>query len=142
VGLILLDVVLGEGSHPDPALELAPAIEALETKADVVVLIVGTDEDPQDLKGQRRRLEAAGARVFEDVSEGLAWTASRLGEPLGFEGPPVDLAPLAEPLAAINVGLDSFFDSLVEQGASAVQLDWRPPAGGDERLMALLERMR
>ena len=29
VGLILLDVVLGEGSHPDPASELAPAIQEI-----------------------------------------------------------------------------------------------------------------
>jgi len=72
----------------------------------------------------------------------LAWTANRLGEPSETAGPPIDLQPLTAPLAAINVGLDSFFDSLVEQGAEAVQLDWRPPAGGDERLMALLERMR
>ena len=30
VGLILFDVVLGEGSHPDPASELAPVIEEIE----------------------------------------------------------------------------------------------------------------
>jgi FdrA protein len=28
------------------------------------------------------------------------------------------------------------------QDAAVVQVDWRPPAGGDEKLMALLERMR
>jgi hypothetical protein len=28
------------------------------------------------------------------------------------------------------------------QGAQAVQVEWRPPAGGDERMMALLERMK
>jgi FdrA protein len=46
------------------------------------------------------------------------------------------------PLAAINVGLESFYESLLSQGAQAVQTDWRPPAGGDDRLSALLEKMR
>jgi FdrA protein len=160
VGLLLLDVVLGEGSHPDPASELAPAIDELETEAEVVVVMVGTDEDPQGLDDQCRRLVDAGARVFVDVSEGFGHVAARLGHrattreprPASAEPPsepaelpaevPVDVATLSAPLAAINVGLDSFYDSLVEQGAEAVQLDWRPPAGGNERLMALLEKMR
>ncbi len=143
-GLILLDVILGEGSHPDPATELAPAIEAARAEggADVVVLIVGTDADPQGLEEQRDRLAAAGARVFGDVSEGLAWVGARLAAAPAAQGKRVDPSSLAPPLAAVNVGLDSFYDSLVEQGAEAVQLDWRPPAGGDEKLMAILERMR
>jgi len=45
-------------------------------------------------------------------------------------------------VAAINVGLEAFYESLRAQGAAAVQVDWRPPAGGDERMMALLERMK
>jgi hypothetical protein len=54
----------------------------------------------------------------------------------------VDLAVLHQPLAAINVGLESFTESLIAQGAPAIQVDWQPPAGGNERLMAILERMR
>jgi FdrA protein len=46
------------------------------------------------------------------------------------------------PVAAINVGLESFYDSLLAQGAQAVQVDWRPPAGGDDRLASLLARMK
>jgi FdrA protein len=45
-------------------------------------------------------------------------------------------------LAAINVGLESFTESLKAQGAPVVQVDWRPPAGGNEQLMAILERMK
>ncbi len=166
-GLILLDVVLGEGSHPDPATELAPAIQAARAAgdADVVVLMIGTDLDPQGLVDQTERLEDAGARVFLSVSDGLAWVAARLGsevrtlgigareersEPGGVEqtgvraGERVAVEPssLAAPLSLINVGLDSFADSMVDQGAEVVRLDWRPPAGGDEKLMALLERLR
>ncbi len=143
-GLIALDLVLGEGAHPDPAAELAPAIaEALAAREDleVVVLVVGTDEDPQDLAAQRERLEAAGARVFDDLAVGLGWLAERL-RPEAPEAPTaVPLEALAAPVA-INVGLESFYASLVGQGARAIQVDWRPPAGGDERLQAILERMK
>ena len=45
-------------------------------------------------------------------------------------GPPVSLERLdQQPLAAINVGLESFYTSLAGQGATAVHVDWRPPAG-------------
>jgi FdrA protein len=54
----------------------------------------------------------------------------------------VDLAVLHRPLAAINAGLESFAESLTVQGAPVVQVVWRPPAGGNERLMGILERMR
>ena len=49
---------------------------------------------------------------------------------------------MQQPLVGINVGLEAFTKSLKDQSAAAIQVDWRPPAGGNERLMALLERMR
>jgi FdrA protein len=61
VGVVLLDVVLGYGAHPDPAAELAPAID--EARARVIVALCGAAGDPQDLEAQRARLEAAGATV-------------------------------------------------------------------------------
>ena len=57
----LLDVVLGFGAHPDPAGELAPAIEAVDKH--VIVALCGAAGDPQGLDAQRERLEAAGAAV-------------------------------------------------------------------------------
>ncbi len=143
-GLIVLDVVLGEGAHADPAAELGPAIsEALAGRDDleIAALVVGTDEDPQDLAAQRERLEAAGARVFGDLAAGLAWIAERLRPEAPEPLLPVPLEALAPP-AAINVGLESFYASRVGQGARAIHVDWRPPAGGDERLQAILERMK
>jgi FdrA protein len=143
VGLVLLDVVLGEGSHPDPAAELAPAIGEIkkERDLDVVVMVVGTDEDPQDLARQRELLGAAGAEVFDDVASALARVAGSLTVALPEPPPPVPLDALAPP-AAINAGLESFYASLVEQGGRGVQMDWRPPAGGDEEMIAILDKMR
>jgi FdrA protein len=58
-GLVYVDVVLGHGAHPDPAAELAPALEGRPA----VVALIGTAADPQGLTKQVRAFEAAGARV-------------------------------------------------------------------------------
>jgi len=57
-------------------------------------------------------------------------------------GKPVDLANLKKPMAAINVGLESFAANLKAQEAPYIQVDWKPPAGGNEKLMGILERMK
>jgi FdrA protein len=149
VGLILLDVVLGEGAHPDPAAELAPEVRAALKQAraeqrdlEIAVVLVGTDEDPQDLEAQRRALSEAGASVFTSLRELTEIAALRFGKQPLVETPEVSLAALEAPLAAVNVGLESFYLSLVAQGAKAVQVDWRPPAGGDEALGRILDAMK
>jgi FdrA protein len=144
VGLILLDVVLGEGAHPDPASELAPAIAEVKRARplEVVALVIGTDADPQNLERQTERLQAAGAVVFRTATEATDYVARRMSSPVVEAGVPVDLETLHKPLAAINVGLESFYTSLLEQGASAVHVDWRPPAGGNEKLAGILARMK
>lgn len=40
-------------------------------------------------------------------------------------------------VTAINLGLASFADNLRERGVRAVQVEWKPPAGGDSRLAGL-----
>jgi FdrA protein len=68
--VVLLDVVLGHGAHPDPAADLAPAIErarrvsaARGAEVAVVVSLCGTVGDPQGLDRQAAALVAAGASV-------------------------------------------------------------------------------
>ena len=67
VGVLLLDVVLGYGAHPDPASALAPAIKAaLSRRAgalSVVVFLCGTKGDYQGLEAQADQLLEAGALV-------------------------------------------------------------------------------
>ncbi len=41
-------------------------------------------------------------------------------------------------LQVINVGLESFAQDLKVQGVAVIHLDWRPPAGGNAKLAALL----
>jgi FdrA protein len=144
VALLLLDVVLGEGAHPDPASELAPLILEVreQHQVDVAVLLIGTDEDPQGLERQHESLEAAGAVVFTDTMSLVAYAVACLAIEAGDPGHPVKLESLTSSVAAINIGLETFYDSLSEQGAEVVQVDWRPPAGGDERLMDILSKMK
>jgi FdrA protein len=144
VGLIVLDIVLGEGAHPDPASELAPAIAEISNNSDIAVIaiVLGTDEDPQGVGGQIEKLERAGAVVKRDVSQSVAEINRRMKVPYQYEFVPVSTDGLGEGLAAVNVGLESFYDSLKAQGAQAVHVDWRPPAGGKEDLMAILARMK
>jgi hypothetical protein len=65
--VILLDLVLGYGSHPDPAGAIAPAIErAVRTATDggrqlaVVASVCGTEGDPQGVDVQEATLRSAG----------------------------------------------------------------------------------
>jgi len=85
VGVLLLDVVLGYGAHPDPAAELAPALgralEARRGELTAVVSLCGTARDPQGVDSQAERLHAAGAVVTQsnaDAAE-LALAAAGLG---------------------------------------------------------------
>ena len=60
--VVLLDVLLGHGSHPDPVGELLPVLAS--AAAPVVVSLIGARRDPQQLEDSARRLHAAGASVF------------------------------------------------------------------------------
>jgi FdrA protein len=129
----------------------------------VVAIVIGTAEDPQDVESQVERLTAAGASVVFNVDDAVRFaetfatqdepTAPMLRPKRVFEPErpaptapdalePVPAEAFASPMAAINLGLESFHSSLVAQGAAAVHVDWRPPAGGNERLMTILDRLR
>ncbi|MCB0032832.1 MAG: hypothetical protein KDE51_02340, partial [Anaerolineales bacterium] len=108
VGLILLDVVLGEGAHLDPAAEIAPVIAQIKEarEVDVVVMAIGTDDDPQDMQRQIGQLEAAGAVVFRTAHDAVNYVSQRLHSGVAEEAPAV---VLGDSLAAVNVGLESFY---------------------------------
>ncbi|HWI98331.1 MAG TPA: acyl-CoA synthetase FdrA [Burkholderiales bacterium] len=72
VAVILLDVVLGYGSHADPAAELVPTIEKAQgigrkkgRNLAVVASVCGTDEDPQGLEREEAALREAGVLLTE-----------------------------------------------------------------------------
>jgi hypothetical protein len=44
-------------------------------------------------------------------------------------------------LVVINIGLRGFAESLEQQEVEVVQVDWIPPAGGDQEMIDLLEKL-
>ena len=63
IGCVLLDVVLGFASHPDPAGGLADAVARAASDAVVIAHVCGTPDDPQDSRRQTATLTDAGAIV-------------------------------------------------------------------------------
>ena len=148
--VILLDLVLGDGAHPNPAGELARVIHvAVEGQGagsrehpgvEVAVVVIGTDKDPQDLEGQVEQLEQAGAAVFRTIGELVEFVADRFGAAVSPSPARLELEDF-ESISCINVGLEHFHDSLAAQEVGVVHVEWRPPAGGNERLQAILAKM-
>ena len=48
---------------------------------------------------------------------------------------------LKQKLKVLNLGIEIFADDLKRQGVEVVSIDWQPPAGGDEELLRLLEKL-
>ncbi len=46
-----------------------------------------------------------------------------------------------EPLVAINVGVRDFGRALEQQGIQVIYVEWAPPAGGDQEMIDLLDRL-
>jgi FdrA protein len=82
VGVLLLDVVLGYASHPDPASVLVPVIrEALEARPTlaVVAYVLGTEEDPQVRSRQEAALREAGVRLAQTNAAAARLAAALAG---------------------------------------------------------------
>ena len=78
VAVILADCVIGYGSHPDPAADLAEAIQKAKEKAaaagrhlTVVASVCGTKGDPQSLEKSRETLKNAGALVMPSNAQAV-----------------------------------------------------------------------
>ena len=90
--VILLDIVLGYGSHPDPAGVIAPAIERASRVAveagrslTVVASICGTEGDPQGLDLQASTLRAAGVLLAPSNAQAARLAARIVGGTAGGE---------------------------------------------------------
>jgi FdrA protein len=82
VGVVLLDCVLGRVAHRDPLSALVAAIEQSREQAhraervvQFVASVTGTDADPQSLRVQRERLDAAGVVVLDSNAEATRFAA-------------------------------------------------------------------
>lgn len=88
--VLLLDIVLGYGAHPDPAGALTESIARAKALAQengrylaVVASVCGTEQDPQDLAVQESKLRESGVVVMQTNAQasriaGLIATRSRV----------------------------------------------------------------
>jgi FdrA protein len=78
IAVVLLDVVLGYGSHGDPAGEIADICAGIVAGgAAVVAYVLGTKTDPQGYDAQRAKLAGAGVIVTPTAAR-AAWTAAAI----------------------------------------------------------------
>lgn len=163
VAVILFDLVLGYGSYEDMATPLSKVVKRAVAEAAnegrklyFVGSICGTKNDPQGYDAQLKLMQEAGA-IITDSNFSAVRTALRI---IGHEVqvgsrelpvqeanlPNVTVAAPSEELKqlleskprVINIGLSSFADNLETEGSRVVQFDWRPVAGGNEKLRKIL----
>ena len=79
--VVLVDCVIGYGSHEDPAQDLSEAIRSAKALAAqegrylaVVASVCGTEADPQSLSGSRMKLANAGAIVLPSNAQATRFT--------------------------------------------------------------------
>jgi FdrA protein len=146
IGVLLLDVVLGYGGHPDPAGEAAAAVIALRTargeKSPIVVIatLTGTSEDPQDRGSQAAKLEEAGILVGDSVRVAVMLATRAVAGQTQQRGEMPAL--LRATPAIINIGLRRFADDLLANGVQVVHEQWEPAAGGNERRQRLIAQLQ
>ncbi len=90
--VIMTDCVIGYGSHPDPAEDLAEAIRSARAEAEAagrylccIAAVCGTEGDPQSLSRTRQKLEDAGAVVLPSNAQATRF-ALRILAHLNGEG--------------------------------------------------------
>lgn len=163
-GIILLDVVLGYGAA-DMAETLAPVIEevlAEATKANrslhIVGTIVGTKNDPQDFDAAKKVLEKAGMHVTDSNAQAVDYSLQLLGKHItataktqkAYQGEKIELPAANENIIAflnqkpevINIGIADFNEPIQKFGSRSVQFDWKPAAGGNVKLIQILQKIK
>ncbi|MDO5547010.1 MAG: acyl-CoA synthetase FdrA [Eubacteriales bacterium] len=164
-GVILLDIMLGYGSHEDMAGALLPTIKELQAKAAAanrkvffIATVCGTRRDYQGYDEAVNKLAEAGVIVCENNKLACRTAIRAIGR--DFAEPEKEIRPktvvdvekgvpseklmqmLSEKPKIINVGLKSFAEVCEEFGCDVVQYDWMPPAGGDIKLIKTLNFLR
>jgi hypothetical protein len=46
-----------------------------------------------------------------------------------------------EKLSVVNIGILPFFEDLKRQNVPVCHVDWEPPAGGDQEMTSLLDKL-
>lgn len=163
-GIILLDIVLGYGSHPDMAGALAPTIKETLAKAKnegrrlfFIASVCGTRQDPQNYDQSVATLKAAGVLVessnakavrlalqlkgitFHEVEKSVVKQAF---QKVVLPEPQEKVMELLESKPrVINIGIESFNESIRKFGGKSIQYNWKPIAGGNKKLIHILNKI-
>lgn len=159
--VIMIDNVIGNGGHEDMASALAPTIKRILDSARqegrqlaVLVTVVGTARDIQGYDKQIDILQESGAIICQTndqmVRTAIQLVGGKAEQPVvairKFEYTEENLAVDEKIMSlinmkpsVINIGLKSFSEAVQKSGTECVQFNWRPIAGGDEKLMKVLQ---
>ncbi|WP_339291142.1 acyl-CoA synthetase FdrA [Paenibacillus sp. FSL W8-0187] len=163
--IIMLDVVLGYGSHEDMAGALLPVIEKTQSEAAAqgkslyfVATVCGTEQDPQNYQEQKAKLERAGVIVKDSNNQAVRTALAMMGIQLQDKDksfiPAVQTEQgninvsesivklLSGKPEVVNVGLKKFVNAVTSHGGNAVHFDWRPIAGGNEKMRKILSLLK
>jgi succinyl-CoA synthetase alpha subunit len=100
--ILLLDVILGHGAHPDPAGALLDAIGAVRSRHIVVIAsVIGTDDDPQHRAAQVDKLSSAGVIVARSNAAATRYALGALGLVALSSAMLDDMTPLTEEVPAV-----------------------------------------
>ncbi|PCD84917.1 acyl-CoA synthetase FdrA [Lysinibacillus fusiformis] len=159
--VIMIDNVIGNGGHEDMASELAPTIKRILDSARqqgrqlaVLATVVGTAQDIQGYDKQIAILKESGAIICKTndqmVRTAIQLVGGKVEQPITDvqkfnyteESLVVDekiMSFINMKPSVINIGLKSFTEAVQNSGSECVQFNWRPIAGGDEKLMKVLQ---
>ncbi|QDQ02859.1 acyl-CoA synthetase FdrA [Lysinibacillus fusiformis] len=159
--VIMIDNVIGNGGHDDMASALAPTIKRILDSARqegrklvVLATVVGTAQDFQGYEKQIDILKESGAMICKTndqmVRTAIQLVGGKVEQPIldvqKFEYTQEDLVVDEKIMSlinmkpsVINIGLKSFTEAVQNSGSECVQFNWRPIAGGDEKLMKVLQ---
>ncbi|EOI53583.1 DUF1116 domain-containing protein [Enterococcus gilvus] len=159
-GILLVDIVLGYGAHEDMVGALLPAIkdaQELNPELQVVATVVGTDKDPQNYHEAVQRLQEQHVLVAESNAKAVQLALRLKGIELTeadkpvvpYQGETIEI-PYASPSVAellntkprvINVGLQSFNESIQAFDGKSIQFNWKPRAGGNKKMIHILNAL-
>lgn len=159
--IILIDIVLGYGTHEDMVGALIPAIREAKKRAEergkqicFVSSIVGTDKDIQDYHQAAKRLRQEGVLVEESNKKAVLRALKLKGieyrekdkEIIPADKKKTGLKPsknlvklLSEKPRIINIGLKSFNKSIEDCGGQYIWVNWKPKAGGNRKLIQRID---
>lgn len=156
--VIVFDVVLGYGSHDDPAGDLSRVIKDVQKSSSVVFVghVCGVQADFQRLERSEKVLLDAGvvllstnakaARVAVQIVNRREPHIEKIEEKAedqkeGKEPQPESASELFGHVSVISLGLRSFTEPIGINGGKSLQLDWKPPAKGDREIGLMLAHL-